>query len=282
VRRALHYIVSQPLDWLRLLLRKTLLYWNAFEIPDNYDFAFFAERLSPLPWLPHFPAAAVLGLLGIALPARGRAAWVLQWLILVSMLSVILFYVNDRFRVVTVPFLLVAGAVALARIHEALRQRDGRTLSACLVLSALFYALTQTSVADSERARVAAFSWARYGEHLLDSGQVPEAGEALRRAYAWNKNDKYANRGLGDVYMWSKQFERAAFHYVESVRLGLDEPDLLHKTVAALVAAHRPDIAVDFVTHTLRSEPGVREPYRLPHDFGYSPSQLTDLLPREP
>lgn len=67
--RAVDWIVRHPVDWLRLLGQKLITLWNAFEIPDNYHYAFIRRHFLPLlvPLLT-FALVAPLALVGLAMP----------------------------------------------------------------------------------------------------------------------------------------------------------------------------------------------------------------------
>jgi 4-amino-4-deoxy-L-arabinose transferase-like glycosyltransferase len=266
VRSALHFIVSQPLKWLQLMLRKTLLFWNAFEIPDNYDYNFFRDRIPLLGLLLQFPFVAAFGLAGLALPAPSREVRLLRWEVLLYMLSVILFYVNDRFRVVFVPLLIVGCALAFRALLR-------RSFLLPLALAAGFFALTQTSVCDAERARVTAFSWSRYGDHLLEQRRTGEAQEAFARAYAVHKDDPYAARGLGVVAMETHDFGAAAFYSMEALRLGAEDPELYQRIVTALIASGQRDKALEFLRLAIRVEPDKPQPRELLRALGESVEQ---------
>lgn len=277
VRRAVEFVASEPLAWLRLMLRKTLLYWNAFELPDNYDFGFFAQQLPYLRFLPQFWMVVTLGLAGLALPARNVSARLLRWEALLYMLSVLLFYVNARFRVVMVPLLLCGTALALSRLLEALEARRAGTVLGILALCGAAFALTQTSVCDPEKARVAAFALARQGETLLEEGRLAEAHAVLEKARALNPNDAYAHRGLGELALRRRDFRRAAFHLLESLRLGDEDPGLYRKVASTLIAADQRQQAVDFLIRATLLEPEKTEPHTLLRGLGYSEAQIREL-----
>jgi tetratricopeptide (TPR) repeat protein len=257
-------------------LRKSLIYWNAFEIPDNYDLGFFAARLAYLRALPQLWMVAVLGLAGLALPARGPLQRLLRWEVLIYMLSVVLFYVNARFRVVMVPLLLCGAAVLAQGLFEALAARSGKRLLWMAIVLAAGVALTHSSVCDDEKGRVEAFAWARYGELLLKDGHLAEAQAVLSKAHAANPRDAYANRGLAELAMRRRDFTRAAAHALEGLRYGVEDPAVYRKIATALNAAGRREQAVDFLIQATLLEPEQPEPLALLRGLGLSEQQILE------
>ena len=115
-RAGTSWIREHPLDASRLIGLKLRAYWGAYEIPDNLDYYLYREEapLLSLP-LPGFGFVAPLGLLGVWLAARIRG-WprLLLLFLLVYSLSVVLFFVFSRFRMVMMPALFVfAGFAAM-------------------------------------------------------------------------------------------------------------------------------------------------------------------------
>jgi Flp pilus assembly protein TadD len=193
------------------------------------------------------------------------------------MASVVLFYVNARFRVILMPVLIASGALLYAYVLQALHERRPRALAAAAALAAAFWALTQTSVCDAERARVSAFSWARYGEHLLAHGRWAEARQALLKAASYSDRDRYAHHGLGELAMHEKDYPRAAYHYLQSLKLGVDDPQIHRKLVTALIAAGDRQGAVDFLRDALRAEPEQQAPRELLRGLGYTDRQIQQM-----
>lgn len=263
VKQAVQYIVGQPLAWFRLMLKKALIYWNAFEIPDNYDYSFYAEQLPWLRYALQFSFVATLGLAGLLVTVGTRSMRLLRWETGMYMLSTILFYVNARFRVVMVPLLLVGSAVSLGQIHASARGKDWRRLLLMLLLVGACYGLTQTSVCDGERGRVEASSWAWYGKHLLAERQFAKAQQAFSRAVAANPNDAYAHHGLGELAALAKDYPTAAYQFVEALRLGAEDSEIYRKITSAYLAAGDRQAALNFLEQATRLEPEKEQPREL-------------------
>jgi 4-amino-4-deoxy-L-arabinose transferase-like glycosyltransferase len=120
-RRGLEYIRAHPGDWLVLLRRKLTVLWNAYEVPDNYHFAFMRRHFI---WALYASTTLALvgslALVGMAVPFwrwRGLVAFHVAWL--TYMVTPLIYYVRGRYRMPLAPFLAILAAVAVERVLRA-------------------------------------------------------------------------------------------------------------------------------------------------------------------
>ena len=139
--RSWDYLTSDPAGYAFLQLRKLYLFWRGNEIPRNLD-PYFARRhsylLQGLLWIRGlafpFGIASPLALAGLFLylrsPRDRTPTGDLLFLFAVAYtISVVLFFVTDRYRLPVVPPLLLFASYTVAR----LRLLRGRRLAAALV-----------------------------------------------------------------------------------------------------------------------------------------------------
>lgn len=114
-RKGLAFIQHEPRRWLRLSLFKFMLFWNKYELPDNYDLSFIqAHTKTLLSWpLFSFQWVASFAAAGMVLLKGGKSLRVLGGL---YMLSVVLTYVTDRYRLPMAVFLIPFAAGLLAEL----------------------------------------------------------------------------------------------------------------------------------------------------------------------
>ncbi len=140
----LEHIAADPARWTRLMVKKAALFWNNYELPVNFDFAFFREILtSPRFAFLNFAAIGSLGIAGLFLairarrkPAsgktsgRGKTGWLI--LILAGLFGgTILFFLSARYRVAAVPYIVLFAAHALERGIAFFKQREWGSLMRC-------------------------------------------------------------------------------------------------------------------------------------------------------
>ncbi|MEA3409630.1 MAG: tetratricopeptide repeat protein, partial [Candidatus Eisenbacteria bacterium] len=135
------FLLGSPVAAARLYVRKFVLFWDSFELANNKDIYFFG-RMSPvfrwLRWL-NFGIVAPLAVLGMFLTVRKNTAAMLAMLFVLSyMAGVLLFFVNARFRLPVVPFLLLFASAAVFRLGGlAARGRVKELLIALLALAGI-------------------------------------------------------------------------------------------------------------------------------------------------
>ena len=136
-RRAWSFIVGDPDRSLPLLAYKLRLFWSAWELGNEEEPAFFANRYSALPRFSlGFASLAPLGLLGIWVSRRRADALFPLWgFLIIHMLGVVAFFVCSRFRVPVLPVLMVFAAHALVWLHERFRAREWRRLLPALAFT---------------------------------------------------------------------------------------------------------------------------------------------------
>jgi Tfp pilus assembly protein PilF len=136
--KSLEFVRESPGDWLKLILKKFVLFWNAFEIADIQDIYYhrFWSSLLSLPW----PGLEVVGPLGLAglilLLPQWRRLFLLYALLVSNLLGVMLFTVSARYRLMAIPVLICFASVTLIALGRWAGQRAwGRLVAAALLLA---------------------------------------------------------------------------------------------------------------------------------------------------
>ncbi len=179
-KKGWQFLASHPGASLRFMIRKSLLFFNQFEISNNKHISYFIEVspwLPPLVWL-NFGLLVPLGVLGIAIAWRQGTIRLILGLILLYAVSVVLFFVTARFRMPIVPWLSLLAAGGLYWIVTQVRTRPAlRTWLPMLILipGAL---LAHINLWDIHEAPV---GWARYmeGNAYLKLNQLDSARDAF-------------------------------------------------------------------------------------------------------
>ena len=136
--RGLAYVRTSPADFIWGLLRKTVRFVNAREIPRNVDVYVHRDcsaLLSALIWrIPPFAfpfgLAAPLGLIGAVLwkrfpcasPAQQSGRLALIGFLVAYTASVVMFFIASRYRLPVVPVLLVFASALVVQIWDRVRQ----------------------------------------------------------------------------------------------------------------------------------------------------------------
>ncbi|MEK9150388.1 MAG: glycosyltransferase family 39 protein [Candidatus Desantisbacteria bacterium] len=114
-KEAIRFIREDTSAWLSLLLKKIVVFWGSWEVPNNVEYERFKEHSSilRLPIFLSFGLIAPLGVLGILLCLRRKETFLFSFFILSYFLAVILGLVLGRYRLGVVPGLLVMASYTI-------------------------------------------------------------------------------------------------------------------------------------------------------------------------
>ncbi len=185
---------ANPAGWVRLLLRKAVLFFHPVEIPQlGWSFEWYRDRTWPL-WFPlqafHVLVLALAAPLLLFLRGERATLRLARWpvLLLVTYASVIVaFFITARYRIPIMPVALALAALSLVRFYDGLvRERErffGRTLallSGCLGLFALGHVAFAGPFASPVGSGI---EEAHYASYLAESGRFREAAELYPKVF---------------------------------------------------------------------------------------------------
>lgn len=270
VNRTLQWIDEDPGAWLRLMLRKTRIFFSATEVPNNQPIWFFV-RLSPtafLYWL-GFPIVATLGLAGLTLIRTGWRKWSLPVICLVIYLAtVVAFFCPARYRLPVIPVLILTAAAGLLAIPALLRERRWWTLvpyGVVLVLAAVFIATN-----PPDRARLHADSEGmghfHLGLHHAHLSQIdPSANAAavahFRQAIAYRPSDPGPRRSLARALARDEDWTAAAEAYAQALQLMPQDSQLHYGYGLCLEQLGQLDAAAEQLTAAIAIHRGWYPPF---------------------
>ncbi len=199
--RALAFWRQQPGAALALLVKKGYLYWNAYDLPNNLSFQWAWANASVLRVLP-FGSGIVgtLGLAGLALGLRrSREAKTLAVVVATIMASVVIVFVNGRYRAPMLPALLPFAGLAAVELGRAARARQTCLLAGGAVALVVCGLLVNTDLYGVRRshAKGANRDFIYLGTAYQAKGETDRAREAFRRATRAHPEDAdaWAYRG---------------------------------------------------------------------------------------
>ncbi|MBM3330699.1 tetratricopeptide repeat protein [candidate division WOR-3 bacterium] len=215
-REAIHWATRHGRDFTKLLWRKTMLYFNDYEVPDNEDMYSFARHswVLRLPLL-SFGLVFALGSAAMVLTARGLGRVSLTIFFFASAASVIVFFIFSRYRTPALPALLPFAGAMLPWLVDSIRaaaEDRGRPGSKwlprlaggfTLVLVAL--ALTLYPLRRSNSRNEAAQGLVNLGVLYYHESDTSRAIAAFEDALSMYPGQAEASRNLGII-----MFERGA------------------------------------------------------------------------
>lgn len=255
--QAIAYIIQEPWAFMKRLAVRVRIFWNNYEMPDTYNIDFEAKYFTPylkLPF-PTFGFVAPLGLIGaILLWHKRRVIWHIYLFILVYMLTIVSFFVFDRYRLAVVgPIIAFAGAGAVKAWD--LRAQMKKLASLCglfILLAVLINYPLPNKVPDSE-------GFLNLGTIWREKGDLDKAEQYYRKAVELNFAGWEAHYFLATVLREKKKCAEAIEHYGILVKAKPDFADALAGMGLCFEDMGDDEKAIALYIEALKSKPTMHE-----------------------
>lgn len=230
------FILNEPVKWIKLLGRKFILFWNAYEIPTNCHYYFLREQLQFLrmpvvSFLFSWSVIGSLGLFGIILATisnrprnkssilskSGRRGLIYSFII-ANILTALLFFAASEYRLPVVPVIIIFCAYTIVSFIEYLRNNILPAVSANknswkipvyltgLILAGLFVNLPLLKGNF-------AVAYLNSGYLYLKEGNYNKSIEFYKNALLTDPNFVSAYTSLGDVHSLLGRYEESLSAY---------------------------------------------------------------------
>lgn len=204
----LQYIAENPIEFIKLYLRKTYFFFNDFETPTNISVYLYREFSPFLGWLlNHFAIFSALGLVGIVLAIKNEKKVFLLYAYAFSLtLAVVLFLIEDRYRLPAVPYYIIFSAYAADSILSWLERGDYKKVLLTVTVSGLLY-FVFLETRGLERARI--IDYLNVGTAFLSrtNGKDEAKGlEYFKRAWDYSRSLNVESRRPQLVQSFFKKY----------------------------------------------------------------------------
>jgi len=222
-RQGLEFIRANPERALALLAKKTAMFWNHFEIPDNYNYYFFREQIGVLPLLfIGFGLVAPLGVLGLFLARRNALTWLFVLFVLGYMVSIVPFHMASRYRLAIVPVLIVFAGYTIDWLVNRLAKRDVKHLFILLLpLSLLALAVNWPVVDETDTFKT---PYTEMGIAATERGHFEAAYAFFQQALDIDPSYSPALYNMGNTLAKQGRYEAAVEAYESAIQA---DPDLI-------------------------------------------------------
>jgi Flp pilus assembly protein TadD len=250
--KARDYIAANPAAWLRLLLRKTGNFWNAFEYDDVGVITNLRDHGIIFPGL-HFAVVAVFGLAGIVLCWRAYPGS--RWIavaIAFQMAAILPVFVTERYRLAAVPGLLVLGLLGLRQLWT--RCAEGQYKGAALQVGLIAAIAWLVSLPRHDPSLWALDAY-NSGKFALEANNLTVAGQHLQRAYSLAPGNAEINFALGNLRVATDDLVAAKKFYEAALASDDKHKGALNNLGVVALTESQPGAAVDYFRRSLTLEP---------------------------
>ncbi len=257
-RKGLRFIADQPLRWLGLTGLKFWLFWNRYEISDNYDIQFIARHFTTiLSWpLLSFALVGSFGAAGLFLCRFRQLSGLPLLLFLAYLFSILPFLISDRYRLPVVVFLLPVAAAAAEHLAAALAKFEWRAAWKLLLPASPLIFLCLSPAPINMRSDEAA-GWGQLAAVYAGRGDFQPALQAFQKAVALSPES--VNEAAIDSAAFSlgklNRLEEALAMYEAGSRIYPESAILYNNRAALLFQLGRAKEGVALLERSLKADP---------------------------
>jgi tetratricopeptide (TPR) repeat protein len=262
--QALEYIEENPVEWLGLMIRKSLLVWNRVEAADTEDIAayrHFSTLLDIFARVFHFGLMVPLAAAGIWLTRRRwRELGILYAMMATYAASLTLFFLFARYRIPLVPPILIFAAVGTLELRDLIRSRDRREQLQTALVIGCAAVVANLPLTDTDTQLAA--SYKNFGTLMIEKENFPKAVEYFEKSIGYRPDVAETLRGMAESLADLGRFEESEDYYE---RLLVLEPDNFLGNLGlgrVLLVEGRLEEGIAKLELAAELEPGMAQPHR--------------------
>jgi len=261
--KAINYIRTQPIGFFNGLLYKSLQFLSSREMPRNFDIYLFRRWSSLLQagvWKAGgfgFPFGLLLPLAVIGLIYNWRKVCVPLWLFLILYpASVILVFVASRYRIPTIPLIIILAAAGCTTIWQLFQSRKWANLTFVLVI--ILAVAISSSLAGPFYAEQLDYQPELYyglADSLNKQGHPEEAIHAYSKAVSLRPDYVEAHHNLALLLVDQRRIEEAITHYYAALEVDPQNAGLHEDFGVALFKLGKTQDAIEHYRKAIEIEP---------------------------
>jgi len=216
-KQGLEFIRAYPVEAGKLLFIKILLFMNNKELATNLDYDFCSGFSSILKYNVIPPgilmALAIMGF--IVIPNYDKRVVFLKLMLAGLVVSTVVFFISDRYRIVSLPFVLLLSARYVFILYETICQREKIKILLALFLVIILMVITflPMSVFNIKTEKTTAFAHAQYGIYLGNINKTEEAVSEFQKAIKLNYLDPEPYYHLSLIYYSQRKYQPAQEYF---------------------------------------------------------------------
>lgn len=234
------FFAEHPVEALKLLLIKTLLFLNNKELATNLDYNFCRDFSSVLKYAIIPPGFLIsLAVMGMILLPNGDLRIVLLKLFLIGLvLSTIFFFISERLRIISFPFMILLASQTIFILSNFIRRKEETKIILALLSTIALIMVTAIPLKafDITAENTTSYAHSQYGAYLLNNHQMEEAVMEFKKAVELNSKNPEPYYHLSLIDYANKRYSSALEFHNKSKSLGFTVDDAYEKKLYELTA----------------------------------------------
>jgi 4-amino-4-deoxy-L-arabinose transferase-like glycosyltransferase len=226
-QRGMDFFTKNPVEAIKLMGIKVLLFMNNKELATNLDYEFSQEFSNVLKYViipPGFLLAlAIMGI--IVIPNNDRKTVLLKLFLAGLIISTIVFFVSDRLRIVCFPFIILLSAQYILMLYDFIcRRKEIRiTFAVLATIVLIIIGSLPLNIFQIKTDNTTSFAYNQYGIYLLNRNKADEAIGEFQKAIILNSLNPEPYYYLSTIYNKKKQYQVALEFKNKAIKFGYKE-----------------------------------------------------------
>jgi tetratricopeptide (TPR) repeat protein len=211
----LRLIGIYPLRYVRLVFKKLFYFFGGFEIPDVMDY-YFLKRYCGILNLPLFSFVLIgpLGLAGLFVTfQRIRPLFILYSFLASYVISILLVFVNARYRITIVPLLIIFASLGMVKMFDQWKEGGRKTLKRYFLYFCSFFIIVNAVPGEVNEA----MCYNNLGLAFKEQGNLHESEKAFLKAIKFDPELAMAYNNLGIIYLQQNDNTRARAFFEQAL-----------------------------------------------------------------
>jgi tetratricopeptide (TPR) repeat protein len=261
--KALSEMRAHPGDWMRLMGKKWLLFWNFIENSDTesqYVYEMWSVTLDFLGHFMHFGIIASLAFFGICVTLEEyRRLWLLYLFIVFYSVSVTLFFIFARYRLPIVPLLIIFSAAGLVNGFLLVRRKKIKKITIAAIVSMVLAIVINWKIIPQDRKHFRALSLGNMCMESLVVGKTHQAVQYCVQSLKMNSSNIKVLTNLGAALIEERRFKEAIPVLQRAVKINPNIAKAHYNLGIALLNIGESDAAVQHLRQALRIQPDFKK-----------------------
>lgn len=257
--KALSEIRSHPGDWIRLMGKKWLLFWNFIENSDTesqYAYEMWSVTLNFIGRFFHFGIIASLAIFGICVTGEEyRRLWLLYLFILFYSVSVTLFFIFARYRLPIVPLLIMFSAAGLVHGFLMAHRKKIRKIVIAISITLALAVVINWKIVPQDRKHFRALSLGNMCTESLAVGKTHQAVQYCVQSLKMNSSNIKVLTNLGAALIEEHRFDESIPVLQRAVKINPNIAKAHYNLGVALLNIGESQAAVQHLQQALRIQP---------------------------
>lgn len=215
--RSLTFIAEKPISFIKILVRKTLLMFNKFEVSNHHSYYFFCKHSKILNYNPFSLSFFVFfGCVGLVLSLSQWRKYLLLYIYLgVTFAMTVLFFITSRYRLPSVSIYIMFASFGITGLWYCARSKQYRKILFSVVPAGVLFLLSLLSLTEFGTSFNQEYN--NLGGVYMDSGEYDKAIFCYKKVLDNNPHTMFGHYNLGNVYLQQGKKEMALSEYLQEI-----------------------------------------------------------------